>query len=76
MLWKPGSTMSSSYVPSALFIQLKLNSRFFRTLSWKAYGFWPPSALTSSKDTVEYVERPIGIPFTAAALEVAFSPSG
>lgn len=63
-------------VPSALLIQLSVMFRSFTILNWKAYGLSPPSRLTSSSETVEYVDRPMGMFFLAAAREVAFSPSG
>lgn len=63
---------------SARFIQSSVLLRSLGKIGWNAYGFWPSlrSEMTSSNDTVENVDKTIGMFSWVAARDVAASPSG
>ena len=62
-------------VLSARFNILKAMDRSSSKVTWKAYGFPNPWAATSSIEEFDQDDRPMAIPFLAAAREVATSPS-
>ena len=66
----------SSHLRSARFSIFKATLRSLRIVTWKAYGFPCPCAMTSSMEHVDQEDKPMAIPFLAAAREVATSPSG